>query len=168
MENIRFGKPDATEDEVITACNLAQTDEFIKQTPQGYNTVVSESGESFSGGQKQRINIARAIVRNTHIVILDESAAALDAETEARVGEAVRELTAGKTTFMIAHKLSTVLHADKILLLDKGKLIASGTHDELLHKSAEYKKLCDLQFVLPQEHAGRQSKEAQPAEADHD
>jgi ATP-binding cassette subfamily B protein len=130
-DNIGFGKIAATEEEIIRAARLAQAHDFIMQMPEGYDTMINEGGENLSGGQKQRINIARAIIRDTPIVILDEPATALDAKTEARIQDALRALTRDKTTFIITHKFSTLAHADKLLLLNEGKLVAYGTHEEL-------------------------------------
>ncbi len=145
-ENIGFGKFNATQEEIVQAAKLAQAHGFILEMPEGYNTMIYEGGENLSGGQKQRINIARAIIRNTPLLILDEPATALDAKTEAGVQQALRALTEGKTTFVIAHKFSTVAHADKIVLLDHGRLAAYGTHEELMQSSAEYRELYEIQF----------------------
>ena len=145
-ENIRFGKPEATEEEIIQAAKLAEAHDFIMDLPDGYDTVMYEGGENLSGGQKQRINIARAIIRDTPIVILDEPSSGLDARTEARVQKAIQHLTRNKTTFIIAHKLSTIQSADQILLLENGELIARGRHEELLRTSEAYKKLYEAQF----------------------
>jgi subfamily B ATP-binding cassette protein MsbA len=144
-DNIGFGKIGATEEEIIEAAKLAQAHDFIMQMPNGYNTMIAEGGENLSGGQRQRLNIARAIIRNTPIVILDEPATALDAKSEAKIQIALRELARGKTAFIIAHKFSTLRHADKILVLDKGKLAACGTHEELLRTNREYYELYELQ-----------------------
>ncbi|MDQ7065578.1 MAG: ABC transporter ATP-binding protein [candidate division KSB1 bacterium] len=144
-ENIAFGKFDATEEEIITAAKRAQAHEFILQLPKGYDTRISEGGSNLSGGQRQRINIARAIIRNTPIVILDEPVSALDAETEAKVNQAIHELTNGKTTFIVAHKFSTIVRADKILVLEKGELVGFGRHEELLETSPVYRELFELQ-----------------------
>lgn len=145
-ENIRFGKPDATEDEIVRAAKLAEAHDFITDLPEGYDTVMYEGGENLSGGQKQRIHIARAIIRNTPIVILDEPSTGLDARTEARLQKAIHHLTRDKTTFIIAHKLSTIHSADKILLLEHGELIAQGRHEELMRTSEAYRKLYEAQF----------------------
>ena len=144
-ENIAFGKIGATEEEVIAAAKRAQAHEFIMQLPRGYDTRISEGGSNLSGGQRQRINIARAIIRNTPIVILDEPVSSLDAETEAKVNQALHELTEGKTTFIVAHKFSTIVNADKILVLEKGKQAGFGRHEELLETSPVYRELFELQ-----------------------
>ncbi len=145
-DNIGFGKIDATEEEIIQAAKLAQAHDFIMEMPEGYDTMIAEGGENLSGGQRQRLNIARAIIRNTPIVILDEPATALDAKSEAKIQAALRELAREKTAFIIAHKFSTLVHADKILVLEKGKLAACGTHEELLGTNRVYDELYELQF----------------------
>lgn len=145
-ENIAFGKIGATDEEIIEAAKAAQAHDFIIEMPQGYDTMMFEGGENLSGGQKQRINLARAIIRDTPIVILDEPATGLDARAEARVNEAMRRLTQGRTTFIIAHKLSTIINADKILLIEEGRLEAIGRHTQLVHESPKYRELYELQF----------------------
>lgn len=145
-DNIAFGKPGASEEEVIAAATLAQAHEFIMQMPEGYDTMMYEGGDNLSGGQKQRLNIARAIIRDTPIVILDEPATGLDAMAEAKVNAALRQLTRGKTAFIIAHKFSTIAHADKILLLEEGELAHQGTHEQLLAQCPQYRELYELQF----------------------
>lgn len=145
-ENIRFGKEDASQEEIEIAAKRAQIHEFISQMEGGYDAMISEGGENLSGGQKQRINIARAMVRNTPLLILDEPASALDAKSEALVQEALENLTKGKTTFIIAHKFSTIAHADKIIVLDHGELAGIGTHDELIKSCPAYRELYELQF----------------------
>jgi len=149
-ENIGFGKLEATEEEIMRAAQLAQAHEFIMQMPQGYDTLISEGGDNLSGGQRQRLNIARAIIRNTPILILDEPATALDAVTEAKIHEALEELTKGKTTFIIAHKFSTLASANKILLLEKGMPAACGTHEQLMAISRTYRELYELQLAPQQ------------------
>jgi len=145
-ENIGFGKIDATDQEIIQAAKLAQAHDFIMQMPQGYDTMIDEGGDNLSGGQRQRLNIARAIIRNTPILILDEPATALDARTEARIHQALDELTKGKTTFIIAHKFSTISRAGKILALEHGRLAGFGKHEELLETCRPYRELYELQF----------------------
>jgi ABC-type multidrug transport system fused ATPase/permease subunit len=144
-ENISFGKIDATEEEIVQASKLAQAHDFIMQMPEGYNTMVSEGGDNLSGGQKQRLNIARAIIRNTPILILDEPTTALDPQAEAKIHTGLRELMRGKTTFMIAHRFSTIAHADKILMLEEDKFAAYGTHETLMRTSRGYRELYELQ-----------------------
>jgi len=148
-ENIGFGKIDATEEDIVQAAKLAQAHDFIMEMPEGYDTMIYEGGENLSGGQKQRLNIARAIIRNTPILILDEPATALDAKAEAKIHEALDELTKGRTTFIIAHKFSTIARADKILVLEEGRIAGFGTHDELMGASREYRELYELQFGAP-------------------
>ncbi len=145
-ENIGFGKIGAAENEIIRAAKRAQAHQFISDMPEGYQTMISEDGENLSGGQKQRINIARAMIRNTPILILDEPATALDAKSEAQVHKALEALTKGKTTFIIAHKFSTIAHADKILVLDNGNLAGFGKHDQLLKSCKPYRNLYEIQF----------------------
>jgi ABC-type multidrug transport system fused ATPase/permease subunit len=135
-DNIAFGKPDSSEEEVVRAARLAQADEFIQRLPAAYETMVSEGGENFSGGERQRVNIARAIIRDTPIVVLDEPATALDARAEVRVHDAVRALTTKKTTFVIAHSVSSLLDPGKILVLKEGRVAAYGKHEELLPPAA--------------------------------
>lgn len=145
-ENIAFGRPKAPRDRVIEAAVRAGADEFIRELPQGYDTLVAERGVSLSGGQKQRIAIARAILRKSPFLLLDEPHTGLDADTEAKVAGSLKKLMAGRTTIVIAHRLATVMAADRILVLDKGKLVAEGTHAELYAAGGFYRRLCDLQF----------------------
>ena len=143
MENIRFAKPDASDGEVIQAAKLAQCHEFISEMDDGYNTVVGSSGDKLSGGQKQRICIARAILKDAPIVILDEATSFADPENEDKIQEALSKLIAGKTVVIVAHRLSTVVDADNIVLLENGRIADQGKHAELLARSALYKKLWD-------------------------
>jgi ATP-binding cassette subfamily B protein len=131
-DNIRYGRPDATDAEVEEAARLAQADDFVRALPRGYETPVGENGMTFSGGQRQRLSIARAIVRNAPILLLDEATSALDNESEAKVQQALETVMTGRTTIVIAHRLSTVINADRILVLEAGHLIEEGTHEELL------------------------------------
>ncbi|MEA2166996.1 MAG: ATP-binding cassette, subfamily bacterial, partial [Solirubrobacteraceae bacterium] len=140
-ENLRFAKPDATDAQVETAARAAQVHETIAALPEGYDTVVGERGFRFSGGEKQRIAIARTILRNPPILVLDEATSALDVQTERAVEEALRELATGRTTIVIAHRLSTVRDADQIVVLDRGELVERGTHDELLERGGRYAAL---------------------------
>lgn len=132
--NICFGKPDATEDEMIAAAKKARCHDFIMQLPNGYNTVVGEGGGTLSGGEKQRISIARAIMKNAPIIILDEATASIDPENEHLIQHAISELTRGKTVITIAHRLATVKNADCILVVDDGRIAEAGTHDELIRQ----------------------------------
>ncbi len=131
-DNIRYGRESATDAEIEAAARLAQADDFIRQQPQGYDTLVGENGVTLSGGQRQRLSIARAIVRNAPILVLDEATSALDNESEARVQAALAEVMKGRTTIVIAHRLSTVVNADHIVVLDHGRLVEEGTHADLL------------------------------------
>jgi len=147
-ENIMYGKPEATYEEMVEASRLANAHEFIMQLPEKYETPVGERGARLSGGQQQRISIARAFLKNAPILILDEPTSALDAKTESLIVESFEKLMKGKTVFIIAHRLSTIRDADKILVLDNGKIIEQGTHDELIAKGGFYQKYYDLQFLL--------------------
>ena len=140
-ENLRFARPDATDEEIEAAARAAQVHELIASLPDGYDTVVGERGFRFSGGEKQRIAIARTILRNPPVLVLDEATSALDAQTERAVDEALRELAEGRTTIVIAHRLSTVRDADQIVVLDGGVLVERGTHDELLAMGGKYAAL---------------------------
>ncbi|HHT48174.1 MAG TPA: ABC transporter ATP-binding protein [Firmicutes bacterium] len=140
-ENIAYGKPEATEEEIITAAMMANAHEFISALPEGYDTLAGERGSKLSGGQKQRIAIARALLRNPRILILDEATSALDTEAERLVQEALERLLKGRTTFIIAHRLSTVQGADKIVVLSRGKIVEVGTHEALLQANGLYAKM---------------------------
>nr|WP_315925792.1 ABC transporter ATP-binding protein [Mesorhizobium sp. SP-1A] len=131
-DNIRYGKPSATDNEIELAARLAQADEFIRRQPQGYESPIGENGVTLSGGQRQRISIARAMVRQAPILLLDEATSALDTESESKVQEALTEVMQGRTTIVIAHRLSTVINADHIVVLDEGRLVEEGTHAELM------------------------------------
>ncbi|MBN2645346.1 MAG: ABC transporter ATP-binding protein, partial [Desulfuromonadaceae bacterium] len=144
--NIRYACPDATPEQVREAARQAYADEFISQLPEGYETVIGDRGVRLSGGQRQRICIARAILRNAPILLLDEATSALDTESEAVVQQALANLMKGRTTFVIAHRLSTVMHADEILVLTEGRLIERGSHEELLAHKGHYHKLYAMQF----------------------
>jgi len=133
-ENIAYGKPDATMEEVIAAAKAANAHEFILRLPDGYDTMCGERGTRLSGGEKQRISIARAILKNPRILILDEATSSVDTETEAKIQQAINRLVKNRTTFAIAHRLSTLSAADRLLVFDKGRLVEQGTHEELLAK----------------------------------
>lgn len=145
-ENIRYGRLDATEEEIIQAAKDANAHEFIAQLPDGYNALIGEKGVKLSGGQRQRLAIARAILKNPRILLLDEATSSLDSESEAQVQEALYRLMKGRTTFVIAHRLSTVQHADRILVMEQGQIVEDGTHQELLDKGGLYSHLYELQF----------------------
>jgi len=145
-ENIAMGKPDTTKEEIIEAAKAAYAHDFIKEMPDGYDTVIGERGVKLSGGQKQRISIARALLKNPPILILDEATSSLDTASEIIVQKALDNLMVNRTTFVIAHRLSTIRRADKILVLDKAKIIEAGTHEELLEKGGIYRFLYQSQF----------------------
>lgn len=145
-DNLRYGAPDAPEEAVIAAAKAAHAHEFIMQLPNGYHSFLGEQGVKLSGGQKQRLAIARAILRDPKILLLDEATSALDAQSEYLVQQALDELMKNRTTFIIAHRLATVAHADRIAVLDQGKLVAMGSHDTLLRESPLYARLAQLQF----------------------
>jgi subfamily B ATP-binding cassette protein MsbA len=145
-ENIAFGRPDASDEEICRAARTANAEEFIQQLPDGYDTVVAERGSSLSGGQKQRIAIARAMLRDAPILILDESTSGLDAASERAVVAALRLAAAGRTTLTIAHRLKTVRFADRIIVLERGRIVEDGTHAELLSRQGRYAALCELQL----------------------
>lgn len=145
-ENILYGRPDASPQEVEAAARAANAHGFISEFDRGYETVVGERGVKLSGGQRQRITIARAILKNPHILILDEATSALDNESEVLVQGALEHLMTGRTSFVIAHRLSTVRHADRILVLDKGQIVEDGTHNQLYSTGGLYRELYNLQF----------------------
>jgi ATP-binding cassette subfamily B protein len=147
VENVRYGRPEATEDEVRAACEAAYASEFILQLPQGYASNLGERGVRLSGGQRQRLAIARAILADRPILLLDEATSALDAASERVVQLALERLMAGRTVLIIAHRLATVRHADRIVVMEQGRLVAIGTHDELLARSPLYARLAALQFA---------------------
>jgi ATP-binding cassette subfamily B protein len=150
-ENIRYGRPDATDEEVESAARAAAADAFIRELPQGYDTFLGERGTRLSGGQRQRLAIARAILRDPPILLLDEATSALDAESERLVQEAMERLMLGRTTIVIAHRLATVIEADRIVVMDKGRIVASGRHAELLQNNPLYARLAALQFTAGDE-----------------
>jgi ATP-binding cassette subfamily B protein len=147
MENIRFGRPEASDEDVIAAAEAAAAHDFISALPDGYDTYVGERGVMLSGGQKQRIAIARAILRDAPILLLDEATSALDAESERLVQAAVENLSADRTTLVIAHRLATVKKADRILVMDQGRIVAQGSHDSLIAEHGLYARLAKLQFT---------------------
>ena len=151
-ENIRFARPEATDEEVEAAARAAQIHGVIASLPEGYDTVVGERGSRFSGGEKQRIAIARTVLRNPPILVLDEATSALDTETERAVQEALERLGEGRTVIAIAHRLSTVRDADQIVVLDAGRIVERGSHDELIERGGRYAAL--LAGVTPEPVAG--------------
>jgi ATP-binding cassette, subfamily B, bacterial len=148
-DNIAYGSKSASMEEIINAAKAARAHEFISELPEGYDTVIGERGVKLSGGQKQRLSIARAVLRNTPVLILDEATASVDVETEAKIQQAIQELAGSRTIIVIAHRLSTVKRADNILVIKEGKIVESGNHKELLSFGGIYKQLCDVQFQIP-------------------
>ena len=146
-KNIAYGSPDATEEQIVASAKLANADAFIREQPEGYGRLAGEKGLALSGGERQRVAIARAILRNPPILILDEATSALDTVTEAQVQSALDNLMANRTTFVIAHRLATIRHADLILVMDQGRIVERGTHEELLARGGRYAKLCEMQKV---------------------
>lgn len=145
-ENIAISRPTASQEEIEAAARAANAHDFIAKLPDGYRTLAGEGGSSLSGGQKQRIAIARAMLRDAPILLLDEATSALDAESEAKIQQALTTLMEGRTTLVIAHRLSTVRHAHRIHVMDQGRVVESGTHDELFDHDGIYRRLCELQF----------------------
>ncbi|WP_078595504.1 ABC transporter ATP-binding protein [Evansella clarkii] len=145
-DNISYGAPDASMDQIIDAAKRAQAHDFIMDMPRGYDTVLGERGMGLSGGQKQRIAIARAICINPSILILDDATSAVDMETEAKIQAAFKEVMKGRTTFIIAHRISSLMHADEIIVLDNGRITERGTHDELVGLDGHYRRIYDIQF----------------------
>ncbi len=159
--NILLGRPGADENEVIEAARAAHAHAFITELPAGYATVVGERGDLLSGGQRQRIAIARAILKDAPILLLDEATSALDSESEKAVQQALEALMKGRTSFVIAHRLSTVTHADRICVIEGGRVVETGCHRELLAANGPYARLCRLQFL------GDGQNMAQPAPTQH-
>ncbi|HIV70835.1 MAG TPA: ATP-binding cassette domain-containing protein, partial [Candidatus Aquabacterium excrementipullorum] len=146
MENIRYGRPGATDEEVTAAARAAHAHEFLLRLPEGYHTFLGERGVRLSGGQRQRISIARAILKNAPLLLLDEATSALDTESERAVQAALQEAMKDRTTLVIAHRLSTVVNADRIAVMDQGRLVDIGTHAELMARCGLYQRLASAQF----------------------
>ena len=145
-DNILYGRPDATEEEIIEAAKRANIHEYVCSLEKGYNTVIGERGVKLSGGQKQRLSIARVFLKNPPILILDEATSALDNTTEILIQQSLDELCKGRTTIVVAHRLSTVKNADKIAVISDGRIVEQGKHEELLEKNGKYAELYKLQF----------------------
>ena len=165
-ENIAYGRPSASQEEIVAAAKAAQADEFITELPDGYQTVVGERGITLSGGQRQRVAIARALLMDPRILILDDSTSSVDTETERLIQKALDRLMEGRTTFVIAHRLSTVRRADLILVLDKGRIIERGTHSELLQRGGLYNEIYMLQ--LQDQEQFREEMETLGVDGHHD
>jgi subfamily B ATP-binding cassette protein MsbA len=150
FDNIRFSKPEAGLETIKEMCRIANADEFIEKFPDGYNTIVGERGVKLSGGQRQRIAIARALLADPKILILDEATSSLDSESEALIQEGLRRLRQGRTTFVIAHRLSTIRSADQILVVEVGEILERGSHEELIALDGRYKQLYDKQYRFEQ------------------
>jgi subfamily B ATP-binding cassette protein MsbA len=147
-ENVLFSRPGATEEQLMEACRIARVDEFAERFPEGYDTIVGERGVKLSGGQRQRLSIARAILADPRILILDEATSSLDSESEAMIQGGLNHLMAGRTTFVIAHRLSTIRRADQILVVEGGNIVERGTHEELFKMGGRYFDLYTRQHGL--------------------
>ena len=144
-DNIRIGRRNATDEEVRRVARLAQCDDFIGRMPQGYDTIIGENGETLSGGERQRISIARALLKDAPVILLDEATASLDAENETKIQSGISELVRNKTVIIIAHRMRTVLGADHIVVLDAGTVAEQGTPAELIAKQGEFARMVSLQ-----------------------
>jgi ATP-binding cassette subfamily B protein len=144
-DNIAYGSPNATDDRIVLAADAAEATEFIERLPRGYDTVVGERGQKLSGGQRQRLSIARALLKDPRVLVLDEATSSVDNETEAAIQRSLERLSRRRTTLVIAHRLSTIVHADRIYVLDRGRVIEQGTHIELLSRRGTYADLWAVQ-----------------------
>jgi subfamily B ATP-binding cassette protein MsbA len=147
-ENVAFSRPYASEEDILAACRIARVDEFAERFPEGYNTIIGERGVKLSGGQRQRVSIARAILADPRILILDEATSSLDSESEMLIQEGLAQLMRGRTTFVIAHRLSTIRRADQILVVESGRIVERGTHASLYALGGRYRELYDKQHGL--------------------
>jgi ABC-type multidrug transport system fused ATPase/permease subunit len=147
-ENVAFSRPRASEEEILAACRIARVDEFAERFPEGYDTIIGERGVKLSGGQRQRVSIARAILADPRILILDEATSSLDSESEMLIQEGLAQLMRGRTTFVIAHRLSTIRRADQILVVETGRIVERGTHKSLYAAGGRYRELYDKQHGL--------------------
>jgi ATP-binding cassette subfamily B protein len=146
MDNIRIGKREVSDEQVLHVARLAQCDEFVSKMPQGYQTVIGENGETLSGGERQRLSIARALLKNAPVVLLDEATASLDVENETKIQAGISELVKDKTVLIIAHRMRTIANADKIVVLDNGGVAESGSPDELQKRNGMFAKMVDMQI----------------------
>jgi subfamily B ATP-binding cassette protein MsbA len=147
FNNITFGRPDASKEDVIAVAKSAQIHDFLESTPEGYDTIVGDRGSTLSGGERQRMTLARALLINPPILILDEATASLDSKSERLVQEALSNIMEGRTSIVIAHRLSTVQHADQIIVLQDGRIVESGDHASLMDRKGEYFKFVGLQWM---------------------
>lgn len=147
--NIKFGKPEALEEEILDAAKLAQVDEFVREFPKGYETIVGERGTRLSGGERQRVAIARAFLTDPAILILDDSVSAIDSETEEKIGRAIENILKERTTIIITHRLNTIRTSDKIIVLKHGKIVAEGNHKDLLQSSEDYRRIFGKKLTQP-------------------
>jgi len=150
MENIRLGKRNATDEEVLAVAKAAQCDEFVNRMPKGYQTMIGENGSTLSGGERQRISIARALLKDAPVVLLDEATASLDVENESYIQNAIAHLVKNKTVLVIAHRMRTIVGADKIIVLENGEVAEQGNHEELLTKQGLYNRLWLIQSKASQ------------------
>ena len=145
MQNIAYGKKGATEDEIVEAARIAEAHDFVTSLPDGYETQIGEGGHKLSGGQRQRLSIARAVLKDAPILVLDEATSSVDNETEEALQKSLAVISKDRTTIVIAHRLSTIRHSDSIMVLDEGKVVELGSHDELLGNNSQYARLWNVQ-----------------------